>query len=62
MFNFDSHKIIIDHFATKSEGVNSFFLQNFFQSQSVYTKIWGLKKTFVYSTYENKNRSNNRDR
>jgi hypothetical protein len=45
-------KIIITPFDAKFEGVNSFFLQIFFQSQSVYTKMWGLKKTFVYSTYE----------
>jgi len=33
-------KSIITPFTTKSEGANSFFLQLFFQSQSVYTRIW----------------------
>lgn len=33
-------KIIITPFDAKFKGANSFFLQNFFQSQSVYTKGW----------------------
>ena len=41
-------KIIITHFSAKSEGVNSFSLQNFIQSQSVYTRIWTIYSLFVY--------------
>ena len=48
-------KIIITPFDAKSEGVNSFSLQNFFQSQSVYTRGWIIKRVFVYLKYENKN-------
>ena len=48
-------KIIITPLATKSEGVNSFSLQNFFQSRNVYTRVWIIKRLFVYLEHENKN-------
>jgi len=35
-------KSIITPFDAKSEGANSFFLQLFFQSRSVYTRIWTI--------------------
>jgi hypothetical protein len=45
-------KSIITPFATKSEGANSFFLQLFFRSQSVYTKMWFIKREFVYLDFK----------
>ena len=41
-------KSIITPFDAKFEGANSFFLQLFFQSRSVYTRMWFIKREFVY--------------
>jgi hypothetical protein len=55
-------KSVITPFTTNSEGANSFSLQNFFQSQSVYTRMWIIKREFVYLKYENNNRHSRRSR